>query len=87
MRILTLLGLLGLLAACGDSQQPAQPESAAVSTEAVESPQNALEPATATGSQVDSATANLIDKTDANWKSKVTEPELMSFEEGKTYLW
>jgi len=79
MRIFAVIGLLGLLIGCGDSQQPAELEvtdqvevsEAPVSTESV-----SKEPAKST-----------VDKTDSNWKSNVTEPAMMTFEAGKTYAW
>ncbi|MFT4825618.1 MAG: cyclophilin family peptidyl-prolyl cis-trans isomerase [Halioglobus sp.] len=64
MRILAVIGLLGLLIGCGDSQQPV--ESELVSEESVNS---------------------MVDKTHVNWKSDVTEPEMMPFEPSKTYVW
>ena len=34
-----------------------------------------------------SADPSGIDKSDPNWKVKVTEPPMMAFEPGKTYFW
>ena len=43
------------------------------------------EPTTQNASAADSV--NGIDKTDPDWKVKVTEPEMMAFEAEKTYFW
>jgi cyclophilin family peptidyl-prolyl cis-trans isomerase len=74
MKIIALLGLLGLLISCSGGEQPAEPGS----TEKA----NASEAAVA-----DQVASVIVDKTDADWKSKVTMPEMMSFEAGKTYVW
>ncbi len=40
-----------------------------------------------TTSDVNPAEVGSVDKTDPDWKVKVTAPELMTFEAGKTYHW
>jgi peptidyl-prolyl cis-trans isomerase B (cyclophilin B) len=75
MKLFTVIALLGLLIGCGDSQQPANSEDV---TSDVTS--DAKPPA-------DTVDKKMVDKTDPDWKSNVTAPEMMTFEPGKTYTW
>jgi len=104
MRILAVLGLLGLLIGCGDSQQPVTPESTEkVEAAPTEAPQAMPESATAGNKAVseelmseelvpeelmsEAPAKSMVDKTDPSWKSNVSEPAMMTFEPGKTYVW
>jgi peptidyl-prolyl cis-trans isomerase B (cyclophilin B) len=101
MRIFLVLGLVSLLVACGDSPQPesSQPESVPdAALESLDQQQSDVEVSGEPVELVESVISDtpspatltkmpMVDKTDPGWKSKVTAPEMMSFEEGKTYLW
>lgn len=103
MKILAVIALLGLLVGCGDSQQPAEPEvmepetmekveaqtleSEGATVEAVDMVDAVIEDAVIEDVGSDESSKNMIDKTDPNWKSSVTQPEMMTFEPGKTYAW
>ena len=47
----------------------------------------ATESADAGLAEVEVQATQLIDKSDPNWKVKVTEPPMMTFEAGKSYFW
>ncbi|MFT6038292.1 MAG: hypothetical protein ACI9TP_001081, partial [Candidatus Azotimanducaceae bacterium] len=79
MRILAVIGLLGLLIGCGDSQQPAVPESATSQAKPVSESVAAI--------PSEESVKNMVDKTDPNWKSNVPQPEMTAFEPDKTYVW
>jgi len=96
MRILAVVTLLGLLIGCGDSQQPVEPEvtdqlegltSEVESVPDPDSGQLVSEGVVSEELAAEESTKSMIDKTDPNWKSNVTEPEMMTFEAGKTYAW
>ena len=89
LKLIALLGVLGLLVGCGNSEQSTE----SGSTETVNS---ADAPVLDQAASANAETANAesvsvnnssVDKTDPNWKSKVTMPEMMTFEPGKTYVW
>lgn len=84
MKILAVIALLGLLIGCGDGQQPAEPESVTADVAAVVESEAEAE---LEGLSSDESRKTMIDKTDPDWKSNVTEPEMMTFEPGKTYAW
>ena len=96
MRHLALIGFLALLLGCGQSQeadtsksdQPSDTE-ALTETLAESAAQTTSEAASEATSEIsaEAASEQLIDKSDPNWKVKVTEPEMMAFESGKTYFW
>lgn len=83
MRILAVTGLLVLFIGCGDSQQPAKFDA---SDQVDASQTTAADSDSVEVVSLESA-KSMVDKTDPNWKSKVTEPEMMTFEPGKTYIW
>lgn len=90
MRILAVIALLGLLIGCGDSEQPAKPES----IEKVEAPQTKTPEAVPAAKELlskeltsEESGKDMVDKTNPNWKSNLTEPAMMTFEPGKTYVW
>ena len=97
MKILAVIALLGLLVGCGDSQQAAGPEvMEPESMEKVEAETPESEGITSEAANIaadveaelsDEPSKSMIDKTDPNWKSNVTQPEMMTFEPGKTYVW
>jgi cyclophilin family peptidyl-prolyl cis-trans isomerase len=75
---LLFIALLGTLGGCGGSETPATDEvEVAEATESVD----------AGLAEVEVQATQLIDKSDPNWKVKVTEPPMMTFEAGKSYFW
>ena len=79
MKLIIYISLLGLLIACGGNEQtetPVPDDTVASVNEAI----TAVKPAT-------DDSQSLIDKSDPNWKSQVTAPEMMTFEANKTYIW
>ena len=95
MKILAVIGLLGLLIGCGDSQQPAESEVTdqveASQTKAPETNSESTTSAVEGMPDPDSAELvseklvseepanSMVDKTDPNWKSNVPEPEMMKY--------
>ena len=75
---LTILLLTGTLVGCGGSQSPSEDQ--AETLEVTEVKDAAL-------AEVEVQATQLIDKSDPNWKVKVTEPPMMTFEADKTYKW
>jgi cyclophilin family peptidyl-prolyl cis-trans isomerase len=75
---LLLIALLGTLGGCGGSETPATDEVEVA--EATESTDAGL-------AEVEVQATQLIDKSDPNWKVKVTEPPMMTFEASKSYFW
>ena len=90
MRIFAALGLFGLLAACGETQPPSETAAAPDSIDKIEAIQGAPVLDTMAPNREalpDRAEMTLVDKTNPNWKSELTEPAMMPFEAGKSYLW
>lgn len=82
MRNLLIFGLAVLLVACGDAQQSSHGES-----DANPAPKADAVSESAPAAEAAAPAMPMVDKTDPDWKLKVTEPEMMSFEAGKTYFW
>lgn len=90
MKNLLIFGLAVLLVACGDTQQSTQSEAVSDEKSMSEAGDEAEAAAPAISEVLAAPEASVvpgIDKTDPDWKLKVTEPEMMSFEAGKTYFW
>jgi hypothetical protein len=90
MRIFIVLGILSLLAACSPTEQASETGQTPKSTAPIDKAQEttvsegkALYPEAA----VLQFQGGLPDKTDLDWKSKVSEPAMMPFEAGQSYFW
>lgn len=90
MRIFAVLGLFVLLAACSEAQQRSDAAPIPDVTGQIENTQGGPgqdAEVLARKGVPDRIDAARLDKTDPNWKSKVTEPAMMLFETGKSYFW
>lgn len=90
MRIFIVLGILSLLAACSETEQASEtaqtPKSTAQADKAQETAVSEVK-ALSPDATVLKYQGGLPDKTDPDWKSKVTEPAMMPFEADQSYFW
>ena len=90
MKIFLVLGVMSLLAACGDAEQATETAQTPKST----APGGNTQEASVSEVKVLSPEAaelqfqgRLPDTTDPDWKSKIAEPAMAPFEEGQAYFW
>lgn len=90
MRIFIVLGILSLLAACGETEQASEtaqmPKSIAPNDKTQKTTASEVK-AMGPEAAVLQFQGGLPDKTDPDWKSKVSEPAMMPFEAGQSYFW
>jgi len=90
MRIFIVLGILSLLAACSETEQASEtaqtPKSIAPIDQAQKTTASEVK-AMGPEAAVLQFQGGLPDKTDPDWKSKVSEPAMMPFEAGQSYFW